>query len=97
MAVQHRSRLFIEMRLITFLSATISLLSAKPVNRAPACEGHDPAKQLTGFGRVMIGLVPDLQQDVLQNIVGVAFLMHDIADDGFESAAVARMKFVLRF
>ena len=37
----------------------------------------------------MVGLVPDLQQDVLQYIVSVPFLMHDIADDRFQSAAVA--------
>ena len=29
----------------------------------------------------MIGLMPDLQQNVLQHIVGVALLVHDVADD----------------
>src|SRR5437870_11277813 len=45
----------------------------------------------------MVGLVPDLQQDVLQYIVSIPFLMHDIADDRFQSATVARIKFVQRF
>src|SRR5262249_38573284 len=59
--------------------------------------GDNPAKWLAGLGRIMVGLVPDLQQNVLQYIVSVPFLMHDVSDDRFESAAMARIKFVQRF
>ena len=31
------------------------------------------------------------------SMVGVAFFVHDVSDDGFESAAVARIKFIQRF
>src|ERR1700730_18180636 len=85
------------MLLVTFFRATVSLLPTKPIDRAPACEGNTPAEQLAGFRGIVIGLVPNLQQDVLQHIVGVAFLVDDVADDRFESATVSRIEFVQCF
>src|ERR1051325_6960041 len=60
-------RLFVEMFLITLLRPTVGLLAAKPVDRAPTRERHNPAEQFSSFRRGMIGLVPNLEQDVLQN------------------------------
>ena len=44
MIVRARGRLFVEMLLVTFFCATISLLPAKPIDRTPARECDNPAK-----------------------------------------------------
>src|SRR3954468_19812905 len=56
-------RLLINMLLITFLRAAVGLLTAKAIDRTSARERHDPTEQLAGFWRVMIRLVPNLQQN----------------------------------
>src|ERR1700693_1114271 len=85
------------MLLVTLFRATGSLLPAKPLDRAPAWMGYDPAQHRARIWGIVIGLAPNLQQDVLQHIIGIAFLVDDVANDRFESAAVARIKFVQRF
>jgi len=44
----------------------------------------------------MVRLVPNLEQNVLEHIVRVAFFMHNVAYNRFQSSAMPRIKFIQR-
>ena len=88
-----RLQLLTKLRFVTIFGAAVRLFAAEPVDRPPSCQCHHPGEQFAGFRRIVIRLAPDLQKNILQNVVCLAFLLHDVANDGLEAAAVPRVKF----
>ena len=59
-----------------FLCARISLLLAQAIDGPSPCECHHPAERFALLLGEILGLVPDLHENLLQEIVGLSLIMN---------------------
>ena len=86
-------RLALDLCLEAFLGAAICLAATQAINRPASRQGYHPAKGSTGFWRIIGRLLPDLQKDLLEDVVRFRLLMHDSHDHSLHRLAIALIEF----
>src|SRR5206468_12929340 len=72
-----------------FLCARIRLLLAQAIDGPPPCECYHPAEWFALLLGEILGLVPDLHENLLQEIVGLSLIVNDSQDQRLENAVIA--------
>src|SRR5437764_13820748 len=70
----------------------IGLLLAQTINRTAAGQSDHPAKWFTFLGGEIFRLVPYLHENLLQEIIGLGFVMNHPQDECLENAIVSIVK-----
>src|SRR6266550_6141541 len=74
---------------VTFPRTGIGLTPAQSVDGATTSDRRDPTERPAHLRRIVPGFCPDLEKNILQNIVSLGLFMNDTLDPCSESLAVA--------
>src|SRR6188472_2848868 len=84
-------RVWLLFRLVlqAFLRARVSLFFTQPIDGPSPGQCHHPAERFALLLRKIFGLIPDLHENLLQEIVGLSLVVNDSQDQRLQNAVVA--------
>jgi hypothetical protein len=72
-----------------FLCARVSLFLSQAIDGPSPGECHHPAKRFALLLGEIFGLIPDLHENLLQEIVGLSLVVNDSQDQRLQNAVVS--------
>ena len=82
-------RLLLGLLLKSFFGASISLFFTQSVDRASPSQRYHPAKWLTFLSGEIFGLIPNLHENLLQQVVCLSLVVDNAKNQGFDDPVVA--------